>query len=59
MDSLAAPVGARQQWDGDKWVLISDEWIKPDWSLTRPLIEASAAAYADEKGVALRECADQ
>ncbi len=45
-----------QQWDGDKWVLITDDWIEPDWGLTRPLVEASAAAYAEEKGVAVRDC---
>jgi len=44
-----------QQWDGKKWQSASD-WIKPDHALTRPLIEASAAKYAKEKGLTLRDC---
>ncbi len=39
-----------QQWDGDRWRLVSD-WIDPDYALVRPLIEASAASYAAEKGI--------
>src|SRR5262249_39938099 len=34
-----------QQWDGTQWRLISD-WIAPDQALVRPLVEASAAKYA-------------
>ena len=45
-----------QQWNGDEWELITD-WIEPNWGLTRPLVEASAASYASEKGVTPRECA--
>ena len=44
-----------QQWKGDKWVEVSD-WIKTDQAVVRPMIEASAAAYAKEKGIAPREC---
>ncbi len=46
-----------QQWDGDKWNVVSD-WIAPDHALTRPLIEASAAKYAKEKGLTLRSCTE-
>ncbi len=43
-----------QQWDGEKWVLITD-WIKADRELLRPIIEASAAKYASEKGIEIRK----
>lgn len=39
-----------QQWDGSKWVLVSD-WIEGNKSLIHPLFKASAARYAKEKGI--------
>ncbi|MEA2697558.1 MAG: branched-chain amino acid transport system substrate-binding protein [Myxococcales bacterium] len=45
-----------QQWDGQKWVTISD-WVHPDRAVLRPIIEASAAKYASEKGIKPRDCA--
>jgi branched-chain amino acid transport system substrate-binding protein len=47
-----------QQWDGDRWQVISD-WVHPDRSLLRPIIEASAAKYAKEKGIQPRNCASE
>jgi branched-chain amino acid transport system substrate-binding protein len=47
-----------QQWDGDKWVLISD-WVEADRALLRPIIEASAAKYAQEKNIKPRDCASE
>ena len=44
-----------QQWDGTQWTVLTD-WIAPDQALVRPLVEASAAKYAQEKGIALRTC---
>jgi branched-chain amino acid transport system substrate-binding protein len=44
-----------QQWDGTQWNVITD-WIAPDQTLVRPLVEASAAKYAQEKGITLRDC---
>jgi branched-chain amino acid transport system substrate-binding protein len=44
-----------QQWDGTQWTVISD-WIAPDQALVRPLVEASAAKYAQDKGITPREC---
>ena len=44
-----------QQWDGTQWHAITD-WIEPDQALVRPLIEASAAKYAKEKGITPRTC---
>lgn len=45
-----------QQWNGHKWVLISD-WIKSDQSIVRPMVEESATKYAKEKGITPRDCA--
>jgi branched-chain amino acid transport system substrate-binding protein len=44
-----------QQWDGRQWKVITD-WIASDQSLVRPMIEASAAQYAKEKGITPRDC---
>jgi branched-chain amino acid transport system substrate-binding protein len=44
-----------QQWDGKQWTVLTD-WIAPDQALVRPLVEASAAKYAQEKGITPREC---
>ncbi|NJN05837.1 MAG: ABC transporter substrate-binding protein [Rhodobacteraceae bacterium] len=42
-----------QQWDGEKWVVITD-WISADRDLLRPIIEESAGKYAVEKGITPR-----
>ncbi|KPX08686.1 ABC transporter substrate-binding protein [Pseudomonas syringae] len=47
-----------QQWDGQRWNLISD-WIQADRALLRPIIEASAAQYAKEKGITPRDCSKE
>jgi branched-chain amino acid transport system substrate-binding protein len=44
-----------QQWDGKQWTVITD-WIPTDQALVRPLVEASAAKYAQEKGITPRAC---
>ena len=44
-----------QQWDGTRWTVITD-WIAPDQALVRPLVEAAAAKYAQEKGITPRDC---
>jgi branched-chain amino acid transport system substrate-binding protein len=44
-----------QQWDGKRWVLITD-WIEPMRDVVRPMIEASAAQYAKENNVTPRDC---
>jgi branched-chain amino acid transport system substrate-binding protein len=43
------------QWDGKAWKPITD-WITSDQSIVRPMIEASAAQYAKEKSLSLRDC---
>jgi branched-chain amino acid transport system substrate-binding protein len=44
-----------QQWDGEKWTQISD-WITPNRDLIRPMYQASAEAYAAEKGITPAAC---
>jgi branched-chain amino acid transport system substrate-binding protein len=44
-----------QQWDGTQWAVITD-WVAPDQALVRPLVEATAAKYAQEKGITPRDC---
>ncbi|MBI1206120.1 MAG: ABC transporter substrate-binding protein [Azospirillum sp.] len=44
-----------QQWDGKQWTFVSD-WIQPDRSLIRPMIEAAAEQYAKEKNITPRDC---
>jgi branched-chain amino acid transport system substrate-binding protein len=44
-----------QQWDGTQWVVLTD-WIAADQALVRPLVEASAAKYAQDKGITPRDC---
>ncbi len=47
-----------QQWDGKRWKVISD-WISSDQSIVRPMVEASAAQYAKEKGLTPRDCSKE
>jgi branched-chain amino acid transport system substrate-binding protein len=44
-----------QQWDGKQWTVLTD-WMAPDQALVRPMVEASAAKYAQEKGITPRAC---
>jgi branched-chain amino acid transport system substrate-binding protein len=44
-----------QQWDGQQWTVITD-WIDTDQALVRPLVEAAAAKYAQDKGITPRVC---
>ena len=46
------------QWDGKKWNVVTD-WISTDQSIVRPMVEASAAQYAKEKGITLRDCSKE
>lgn len=46
------------QWTGTGWKSVSD-WIATDQSIVRPMVEASAAAYAKEKGITPRDCSSE
>jgi branched-chain amino acid transport system substrate-binding protein len=47
-----------QQWDGAKWVQISD-WIEGNRALVKPLLEQSAIDYGKSKGITPRDCAKE
>jgi hypothetical protein len=44
-----------QQWDGQQWTVLTD-WMATDQALVRPMVEAAAAKYAQEKGITPRDC---
>ena len=44
-----------QQWNGTQWTVLTD-WIASDQALVRPLVEATAAKYAQDKGITPRTC---
>ena len=44
-----------QQWDGRQWIVLTD-WIASEQAMVRPLVEASAAKYAQENGITPRDC---
>lgn len=46
-----------QQWDGAKWVSLTNDWIEGNKALIHPLFQADAAKYAKEKGITPRNCA--
>ena len=43
-----------QQWDGEKWKVITD-WIQSDQSIVRPMIEESASVYAKGRDITPRD----
>lgn len=47
-----------QQWDGSKWVVLTD-WIEGNKALVHPLFQAAAAKYAKEKGITPRDCSKE
>ena len=42
------------EWTGKEWKEVTD-WIETDKSIVRPMVEASAAKYAKEKGIKYRK----
>jgi branched-chain amino acid transport system substrate-binding protein len=44
-----------QQWDGQKWALVSD-WIAPMKEVVRPKIEAAAVEEGKKLGYTQRDC---
>jgi branched-chain amino acid transport system substrate-binding protein len=47
-----------QQWDGQKWALVSD-WIAPMRDVVRPKIEAAAVEEAKKLGYTQRDCSKE
>jgi branched-chain amino acid transport system substrate-binding protein len=45
-------------WDGKNWSYTSD-WLEADSKFVRPLVEASARAYATEKKITPRDCSKE
>ena len=43
------------QWDGTKWVFVSD-WIEADETVIRPMVDEAAAKYAKDKNLTRRDC---
>jgi branched-chain amino acid transport system substrate-binding protein len=60
--SCADHEGARfvriQQWDGQKWSLISDWYTANDAQLA-PMVKDAAAKYAKEKNITPRDCSKE
>ena len=50
--------GRIHTWDGKEWSYTSD-WYEADQKFLRPLIEASAKAYAAEKKITPRDCSKE
>jgi branched-chain amino acid transport system substrate-binding protein len=47
-----------QQWDGQKWNLVSD-WISPMREVVRPKIEAAAVEEGKKLGYTMRDCSKE
>jgi branched-chain amino acid transport system substrate-binding protein len=47
-----------QQWDGQKWTLVSD-WIQPMKDVVRPKIEAAAVEEGKKLGYTQRDCSKE
>src|SRR5205814_909033 len=50
--------GRIHTWDGKTWSYTSD-WLEADYKVIRPLVDASAKAYAAEKKITPRDCAKE
>ncbi len=54
-DHEGSQIGRVQQWDGQKWNIVSD-FISADRVYIRKMYEEAAERYAKEKGIAKRDC---
>jgi branched-chain amino acid transport system substrate-binding protein len=57
-DHEGTRAGRIQQWDGKKWNVIS-EWYESDDKVIKPMVEAAAKKYAEEKKLPIRDCSKQ
>ncbi len=48
-----------QRWDGNKWTIVTPDWIAPDKEMIRAMIVASADKYAKEKKITPRDCSKE
>jgi len=57
-DHEGTRAGRIQQWDGAKWVIVSD-WYQSDDKVIKPMVDAAAKKYADEKKLTVRDCSKE
>jgi branched-chain amino acid transport system substrate-binding protein len=57
-DHEGTRAGRIQQWDGSKWNVVS-EWYESDDKVIKPMVEAAAKKYADEKKLPIRDCSKE
>jgi branched-chain amino acid transport system substrate-binding protein len=50
--------GRVHTWDGKQWSYTSD-WLEADYKILRPMVDASAKAYASEKKITPRDCSKE
>ncbi len=58
VDHMGAYSGRVQSWDGKKWNYVSDVY-QADMQIIKPLVQNFARKYADEKKIAVRDCAKE
>ena len=58
VDHEGGSVAKVHTWDGTKWVVGADSYTA-DQQVIKPMIKASAAKYAQEKKVPVRDCAKE
>ncbi|MBL8380709.1 MAG: ABC transporter substrate-binding protein [Burkholderiales bacterium] len=58
VDHEGGSVARVQQWDGTKWIVGADRYVA-DQQIIKPMIKASASKYAQEKKIAVRDCAKE
>jgi branched-chain amino acid transport system substrate-binding protein len=54
-DHEGTRAGRIQQWDGAKWAVVSD-WYQSDDKVIKPMVDAAAKKYAEEKKLPVRDC---
>ena len=57
-DHEGTRAGRIQQWGGAKWVVVSD-WYQSDDKVLKPMVDAAAKKYADEKKLPVRDCSKE
>jgi len=57
-DHEGARVARIMQWDGTKWVFVSD-FYESDSQIIKPMIKNAAQKYVTEKKLTMRSCADE